>query len=167
MVQTETVDLDGTTAVDLVGTYIRIFRMRVTVTGSDGVATGPITLRIDGGGATIAIINAGLNQTTMAIYTIPADHTGLLLHSYGTMNAGASPQTREGMMTLQTRGFGSVFQEKVVLGFADAMPFNWDIHETPLMLDAKMDIKLRAFELTNASDVSGIFEILVIPNSML
>lgn len=85
--QTETVTLNGTTAVDLANTYTRIYRMFVSTSGTYGTASGSshdstITLRGDGGGATWAVIDStgglGLGQSLISAYTIPAGKRGWL-----------------------------------------------------------------------------------------
>jgi hypothetical protein len=59
-------------------TWRRVFRARVVTAGSGGVNAGAITIRVASGGTTLALIEAGLGQTTMAIYTIPAGCTGYI-----------------------------------------------------------------------------------------
>jgi hypothetical protein len=74
--QTETVTLDGQVVVTIPGTWRRVFRARVVTAGTVGINSGIITIRVAGGGTTLAIVEAGVGQTTMAIYTIPAGYTG-------------------------------------------------------------------------------------------
>ncbi len=86
--QTETVILNGATAVDLVNTYRRIFRAYVATAGSGGVNEGAISVRVDGGGTILAIISIGLGQTLMALYTVPADQTAYVIGYYGDLAKG-------------------------------------------------------------------------------
>lgn len=78
--QTETVTLNGTAAVDLSNTWLRVFRMYVASSGTYATDSGPshvsaITLRADGGGASWAAIESvssfGLGQTEIAVYSVP------------------------------------------------------------------------------------------------
>lgn len=66
---TETVTLNGTTAVPTVGLNIALIeKMEIVAAGSGGVAAGTITMTVDnaGAGATIGTIAAGARQTLWA-----------------------------------------------------------------------------------------------------
>lgn len=65
----ETVALNGTANINTVKSYFRINSM-TTATGN---AVGTVTAK--NGGTTYAQINAGVGQTQMSIYTIPAGYT--------------------------------------------------------------------------------------------
>ena len=82
--QTERVALTGTQAVDLTGTWLRVYRMWVdeSNTYASTAATthdGTITLRADGGGTTWAQILKdgifGLGQSLIGAYTVPLGKT--------------------------------------------------------------------------------------------
>lgn len=78
----ETVTLNGATPVNLVNSYIRMFRAIVLTAGSSETNEGNITVEIQGS-ATVAIyIEAGDGQTQHAIYTIPAGKTAYFLKGY-------------------------------------------------------------------------------------
>jgi hypothetical protein len=79
--QSETVTMNGTTAVDLANTYTRVYRMFVATSGTYATATasshaGTITLRGDGGGDTWAtiVLESGVatGQSQIAVYSVPA-----------------------------------------------------------------------------------------------
>jgi len=78
---TETITLNGTTAVTTTGTdYIRCNRKEVDEVGTYNVSNdGIITTKVVGGGATQATIDVGSGQTHKTHYTIPAGKTGYLL----------------------------------------------------------------------------------------
>jgi hypothetical protein len=76
--QRATVTLDGQLVVAIPGSWIRVFRARIVTAGTVHVNSGIITIRVASGGTNLALIDAGLGQTTMAIYTIPAGHTGYI-----------------------------------------------------------------------------------------
>lgn len=67
--QTETVALNGTTNVNTTKSFLRINRMSTVV----GNAVGNVTAI--NGGVTYAKINAGVGDTQMSIYTVPAGYT--------------------------------------------------------------------------------------------
>ena len=65
----ETIALNGTTNVTTTGSFLRINGMYVT----NGTNVGAITAKISS--TTYAQINAGVGQTQMSIYTVPAGYT--------------------------------------------------------------------------------------------
>lgn len=69
----QTVVLNGTLAVALTGTHLRVNEGIVATAGSAGANLGALTIRVAGGGATRAVISTTgvLNQ---AKYTVPAGH---------------------------------------------------------------------------------------------
>lgn len=75
----QTITLNGLTAVPIPGNCRFINAGRIATAGSGGIGASDLTIRLAGGGATRAIINADglLNQ---AKYTVPAGYT-LDLHS--------------------------------------------------------------------------------------
>ncbi|MGB0897531.1 MAG: hypothetical protein ACPGRW_09445 [Flavobacteriaceae bacterium] len=79
---TETVTMNGTTAVTTTGSFLRIFRARVVTAGSGLINAGDITIRDQDTSTTRALItnSAGksMGQTLMAVYTVPAGKTAYL-----------------------------------------------------------------------------------------
>lgn len=81
------VALNGTTAVPLTGTWLRVYRMKVLDSGTYATSTAPshnstITLRVAGAGATWAAINSsggfGFGQSEIAAYSVPSGYTAYL-----------------------------------------------------------------------------------------
>jgi len=83
-VLTETVTMNGTSAVTTTGSFLRIFRARVVTAGSSGRNEGTITIRDQDTSTTRALITNGATdgngQTLMAVYTIPAGKTGYIIN---------------------------------------------------------------------------------------
>lgn len=90
--QTEEVTMNGTAAVALENTYMRVFRGYVSESGSYVTTAipshvGQITLRNSGGGVTWFIIDTveetttgfGIGQTQIGTYTVPAGKTAYLI----------------------------------------------------------------------------------------
>lgn len=86
--QRETVEMNGTTAVDLTNTWTRVFRLYAASSGSYATQSTPshastVTLREDGGGDTWGQIGAisgfGLGQSAIGAYTIPKGYTASIL----------------------------------------------------------------------------------------
>jgi len=85
--QTETVSLQGTQAVDLSNTWLRVYRMYVVSTNtyastSASTHAGTITLRADDGGATWGVLSKdgvfGYGQSLIGAYTVPKGKTAFL-----------------------------------------------------------------------------------------
>lgn len=80
----EDVTTDGTTAVNLAGTWLRINSVVALTAGSGGIAAGDITLAPQGTGATPALsstraqISTGNTRAMAAIYTLPANTDGYI-----------------------------------------------------------------------------------------
>lgn len=80
-VQTVLLDASNTTTlVDLDTPLIRVFRMKVL---ADVVATTSVTLVNDADNVLYGNIEPGNNQTEMAIFTVPANHTAFVTTWYG------------------------------------------------------------------------------------
>jgi hypothetical protein len=88
----ETITLNGTSAVDGTVEFLRINKAYVTGVGSGGVNAGNITIRDNGAGTTRGYIAAGEGISDTMVYTVPADHTLLLDGWYATArdSSGAS-----------------------------------------------------------------------------
>lgn len=85
--QTETLVMNGTTAVESVETdWRRVNRAYVETTGTrsatlpstTGSNEGTITIRVQGAGAVLATIEQEIGKTEMAVFTIPAGKSGYL-----------------------------------------------------------------------------------------
>jgi hypothetical protein len=80
----ETVTMNGTTAVTTTGSFLRIFRARVVTAGSNLINAGDITIRDQDTSTTRAIITnspgKSMGQTLMAIYTVPAGKTAYVIN---------------------------------------------------------------------------------------
>lgn len=73
---TQTVTLNGTTAVALTGTHLAVNAAIVTLpVGSSGVNEGLLTIRVAGGGADRAYLSANDGTLNQCKFTVPAAHT--------------------------------------------------------------------------------------------
>ena len=99
ILQSEDITLNGTSNVATANTYHRIFRMKVLTVGSGGVNAGIITATAQTDATVTAAIQAGNNQTLMAIYTVPADKKAYVTNMYASFSA-STPATVTGSVKL-------------------------------------------------------------------
>lgn len=150
--QTESVTLTGTSAVATTSTFIRVFRM----TYEDGANLGTITARVTSGtGTVVAQIDVAYAQTLMAVYTVPAGHTGYLAALDGTIDSNKNCQ-----ILMYHRLFGKPFR---IAHIAESSGhYRYDYH-APLRIPEKTDIDIRVDNVSgNDSRVTANFDILLI-----
>ena len=162
----ETVILNGQTAVNTVNSYLRITRMFVITAGSGATAAGTIyagTGTVTSGvPATVyGMIAIGANQTQMALWTVPAGYTLYLMGVFYTSgNATANAWTT---FQLIQRPLGGVFRTQSSARTAGNGDFVLDLH-TPIAFTEKTDIEIRAIASAGTSNVSAEFEGIYIKN---
>lgn len=144
--QAETVTLNGTSAVALANSYLRINAVRVSSVGSGGSNVGTITIRLTGAGTNIVQIAAGYNQLHHGVYTVPAGKTGLIVASRHTRSL-----TTASTFAIYKRLFGEAFCLAYYSSINGAVTPSDRQHLPPIVLPEKTDIDLRG---SNAS--SGI-----------
>ena len=162
----ETVILDGQTAVNTVNSYLRISRMFVVTAGSGATAAGTIyagTGTVTSGvPATVyGMIALNANQTQMAFWTVPAGYTFYLtglFYTSGNTNANAWSNFQ-----LIQRPLGGVFRQQSSSRVPGNGDFVIDLH-TPIAFTEKTDIEVRAVASTSPSNVSAEFEGIYIKN---
>lgn len=162
----ESVLLDGQTAVNTGKSYLRITRMYVTTAGSGGTAagiiyagTGTVTTGVPAN--VYAQIEIGYNQTAMAIWTVPAGYTAYM--SAYTILSGSTTANTIFTGALFIRETGGVFRLqssiKTVGGSGHDHTF-----DTALRIPEKTDIELRAACSTGGASATGEFQIIYIKN---
>jgi hypothetical protein len=163
----ETVTLTGQTEVLTTNTFIRVFRAFVITAGSGGTAAG--TIYVGTGTVTAGVpetvyaeIALGENQTTMAMWTVPAGYT--LYVSRGTFSAASNNAAQYILGKFVVRPFGGVFRNAAdVTANSSAVPYDFEI---PLAIPEKSDIEARAIALSGTNFyVTASFEGIYIQNS--
>ena len=150
--QTETVTLTGTSAVTTTNTFIRVFRM----TYEDGANVGTITARtVSASGTIVAQIDVGYAQTLMAVYTIPAGHTGYMVALDLAIDSNKNAQ-----LLMYHRLFGKPFRIAHVAETSGH--YRYDFH-APLRVPEKTDIDIRIDNVSgNDSRVTANFDLVLI-----
>jgi hypothetical protein len=162
----ETVTLNGQTAVNTVNSYIRFHYMEVSTAGSGGTAAGTIYA---GTGTVTAGVPAtvygqmtiGYNTSTSAMWTVPAGYT-----AYLTSAAWTSANTTGNIIVtggLFTRVLGGTFVAESTCKMLAGNSF--DRHfDTAVRIVEKTDIEMRAASSTAGSSVTGEFHVIYIKN---
>ena len=152
-----TVSMDGQAAVDLPGTWYRVFRAWVVSSGSGQVNAGNITIRLDDAGATVAIITAEYGQTEMAIYTIAAGYTGYLFNVHCEVK-GESAANVTATFHISTNDNGAGWRVRHVFDIMNG----FDNHEWlgGLELPAGTDIRIRTTAISKEAPGSAEFDLI-------
>ena len=154
---TETITLTNATGNASTNSFIRIFRAFV-VDGTTNV--GLISIKRNG--TTVAAITAGKGQTLMAVYTIPAGHTGYIIKGTATSPAGA-----DGTGDMFIRYFGQssfrVGHSFEVSGAGGQYLYEFS---TPIAIPAKSDIDVRIVTRSNNGRYTAAFDLILIKDSL-
>ena len=163
----ETITLNGQTAVNSTLSYLRINRMVVRSAGTGGqnagviyAGTGTVTTGVPANKyATIAI---GDNQTLMALWTVPRGYTAYLTQTDVTL--ATTQNNKYCTCSLVVRPYGEVFQVKD--RFVKSESTTTLTYSVPLKIAEKSDIEYRAIGDSAGADIaiSAGFEIVYIEN---
>ena len=148
----ETVVLNGQTAVLTTTTFIRVFRSFVVTAGTGATAAG--TIYIGTGTVTAGVpatvyaqIVLGENQTLMALWTVPAGYT--LYISRGTFSAASNNAAQYILSKFMIRPFNGVFRNVAdVTVNSNVIPYDFEV---PLAIPEKSDIEARGIALAGTN----------------
>ena len=151
----ETVTLNGQTAVNTTKQYLRIFRGIVRTAGSGGqnagviyAGTGTVTAGVPANKyLTIAV---GDNQTLMALWTVPAGYTAYLTQLDVTV--ATTQNNKYCSATLVARPLGQVFQVKDK--FVKSESSHHQEYRFPLKFEEKTDLEVRAIGDSSGADIA-------------
>lgn len=164
----ETVTLDGTTAVATSNSYVIVHRMSVETNGATNINVGVITATAVTDSTVTAQISAGEGQTQMAIYGIPSVQSAYLNSYYGTLNkaSGATATIDYRLkvnphpdveltqfITKQVRGVQSTGASSEIWNF---------VH--PIKVAGPAIIKIQGLGSTTDLDGSAGFDLILIDN---
>lgn len=161
----ETITLNGQTAVTTVNSYIHINEAYVATAGSGNSAAGSIYIGTGvvtaGVPATVYdIIAFDYNRRITGSYTIPAGYTGYV--SEGLFSAGQSGGSNAVTGRLMTRGTNNIRLTAAVVtlnnGTADY------VFEYPIGVPEKTTIEAQAFGSSENNSCSSMFIILLVKN---
>lgn len=143
---TETITLNGQTTVETTGSFLRVFRAKVTGVGTGLVNAGDVYIHksaVSSGvpsvtTAVYAKIQAGAGQTLMGVYTVPAGYK-MLVHGVA-YSIGES--AKAGTVRLYAKEFGSGWQVKLQDQLFEVGQDSY--FDYPLVFPAKTDVLVQA-----------------------
>lgn len=161
VLQTEEIPTDGTATTT---TFIRVFRALVKTAGTLGSNENEVEIRSSGTNMLLAKIavegtggGAGLGQTFMCVYTVPAGKTAYLTQWI----VGCGSQNSDTTATFVARPFGGAFNTKDIMVSAGQL-FNKD-YKVPLQFTEKTDLEVRIFG--GGTQASSTFNLILIDNT--
>ena len=164
---TETVTLNGQTAVTMTASLLRVNYAYVATAGSGNSAAGNIYIGTGvvtaGVPATVYdIIKVDYNVTTTGSYTIPAGYTGYV--SQGLFSAGQPSGSTQVEGRLLVRGTNNIRMTEAITTINNGVA-NY-VFEYPLAVPEKTTIEATAIGSANNNAVSSMFIILLVQNYM-
>lgn len=151
--QSWTGDLNGTSAVDVQGSWTRVFR---AFNNDSNDLIGNINIFKSGDQTTsYAKILNGNNQTLMSVYTIPDNYTGYLVKYQATAHNAQSSSEIGYTLQMKTRKEGKVFRVQSVTSSSTSFEVTKD-YLFPLKLEPKTDI---IFNVVSANGNNGAINV--------
>ena len=162
----DTVALDGsntTTPVTLPTPLIRVFRMKVL---ANVVSNSPIRVHNTAETVDYAIISTGMNQTLMALYTVPNGKTAYITQYYVsiTRSAALDPTGTDVKLWAADRDAGYEFQLKHSIGLPQSTTPYSHPFKPYMKVTQKTDIKLTTTCDSKAGQVHGGFDLILVDN---
>lgn len=119
-------------------------------------------IKVSRGATEVLRISIGKSQTLMAVYTIPAGHTGYLTQGTASILYGGDA-TIDMFVRYASSGAFRIGHTAEVAG--TGMPYNYKF-TVPIALPEKTDIDVRATVRSNNSRVTAAFDIILIQDSL-
>ena len=158
----EDITLSGTTAVTSASSWWRINRAFIMTAGSGGENAGGITIRATTTTANVfATILAGLNQTQIAAYTVPAGVTAYLKRVRISM-ARANGSAGSAEITIRVREAGGVYRAVRNFNITDSSPVQYlTLGGTSIVAGSDLKVMCESVSDTNTS-VEAALEMLLV-----
>ncbi len=155
----ETVTMNGTDAVTLTNSFLRVYRAFVATVGSNNTNVGNI--QVKHGATVLAQISADEGQTLMAVYTIPDIANAFDQGTLKNWWCQASAQTTTvAVVALQIRKPGEAWLAKDKASVAQGGSFSNEINE---IYPSGTDIRIRVLNVTaNSTAITGGFYIEIV-----
>jgi hypothetical protein len=162
----ETVSLNGQTAVNTTNSYLRINKILILTAGTGGSSAGTIyagTGTVTAGVPAVVVNQTGSasNESESAFYTVPAGYTGYI-YRY-TVSSGNSTANTYSTFQLRVRPLGGVFGTKSYLILPGAGLFECEA-AIPNAFPEKCDIEVRGFTSAGTAVLSAQLQMILIKN---
>jgi hypothetical protein len=163
---TETVTMNGQTAVTMSASLLRVNYAYVATAGSGNSAAGDIyigTGTVTAGVPATAydIIKFDYNNTTTGSYTVPASYTAYV--SQGLFSAGQTGGSNQVQGRLLTRGTNNIRMTAAITSLNNGVADY--VFEYPLAVPEKTTIEATAIGSSTNNAVSSMFILLLVKNS--
>lgn len=164
-VVSETVTLNGVTAVSTTNSYLAINQLYIVTAGSGLANDGQIsagTGAVTGGIPAVIydLIAAGYNQRTTGHYTVPAGHTAYM--SQGVFTAGQVSGSTSITGFLKTTNSSQIqYVAAVVTLNNGSVQYDFD---PPLLIPEKTCVGASAIGRSNNNSVSSMFNLILVEN---
>lgn len=156
-IASETVTLNGTTPVALVGTYLRFNRIRVVTVGSTGSNVGNIIVKQSS--TVVGYVAATMGQDRMAIYTIPLGEIGKVAAIKASLARQTTACTAD--LQLQTRALSESWRVRYDINLVNTGNTESIYYPiVPITILAKTDIRLVCINSSASAIVAGGFEVI-------
>ena len=147
--QSWTGNLNGTSDVNIDGSWSRVFR---AFNNDSTQINGNINIHASGDASTsYAQVLAGNDQTLMALYTVPSNYTGYLTNYHATAHNPSSASDIDYTLQIKTRLYGKVFRVQEISSVGTSHTINQDL-PFPSQLPPKTDI---IFNIVSANGNNG------------
>lgn len=153
--QSETVILNGLSAVALTKSYLRINSSFITSAGSGKVNSGSISIRDTGAGTTRAIIPLGYGATRQSVYTVPAGHTLTELSLFASINRSGGGAVRYATVAIYIGSPLGFYRLPLEFSVSSNTPYRHD-GNPGIVIQEKSDFAIRCTNVTvNSTDVTA------------
>lgn len=159
--QNETMSLAGTGVITANDLYQMIHRMIIRTAGSGGGNAGVITANANTDGTVTAQINAGNNQTLMAVFKVPAAGEGCMVSFYASMYETNLNGTAD--ISIYTKPPGEVWQIKHKIGLTASAGSYQHFYKLPNCFEPLTIIRMNADTSANNTVISAGFGIILHP----
>jgi hypothetical protein len=145
----ETIAMNGTTNVTTTNSFLRVNLMSVT----NGTNVGNITAKISS--TTYAKINAGIGQTQMSLYTVPAGYTFYLYYVQGDASIGFTSSTY--LKYAEYNKYNSTGEVNLLTQSTFVQSLNLPYNFQPIPHLEKTDMQFQVVASTGSPYVASIF----------
>lgn len=153
----ETVTLNGTSAVNTTNSYIRINSMEVTAAGSGGVNAGTIKATAATDSTVSCVITIGKGKSLQAIYSVPRNQYVLLNDFYYSMRKGTGTGVNADVLLYIRKNADTStpcwLVEEEIGAYLDSIAHGREVFDPPIEIPGKSDIKI-SVEGCSANDTA-------------